>query len=617
MKIIESLKINKWLIVILVIAGFLRIYKLDFQSIWLDEILSMNNSNPKLSLKQLYDAVMFWEFIPHLYFYILRLFFEVFGFSTLVARVPSVIFGIIGVYAVYLLGKELINKKTGLIAAAFIAVNIYHISYSQEARPYSMLFLFSVLAFYRLIILIKNPNYKNAIYYGLFAGLIINSHFFGFITVFSQVLILLFFLIKTKKEERKTFLIFSAVSGIVFLLLVWLTKDALLRVSEITSFWLQKPGADAFGLMIKEFFGNSEMIILMLNVVTIFYFIKLFSTRIQDGSKEAIVNNKMIFSFIILVFWLIVSIVIPLLRSHLDVPMILSRYFINILPVYILVISIGIIKIKNKIAGNSIIFLFILFSLIDVFAVNKYYQTVKKTQFRELTNEIKLRNSHNSKIVCYWSWLFPYFFEDKPTTIEGKSLTDYVAGLRNGSIQKDSFWYADANYRPYDLKPEDDQYLKENFVIKEQIQFHDAWANYYVSLNEKEGDTEAEKVSLQSFSPLTFDQNNSSFLFENTTLRTKPLNFKKGTYEIIIKANSLPSVPINGENAHFIIKVKDKIIADYFLSENTKTPERKFTFEIENESSNQLIIDYVNDMFENGKDRNAVIYSVELKKQNN
>lgn len=248
MKIIEWFKVNKWIIIILIIAGFLRIYKLDFQSIWLDEILSMNNSNPKLTLKQLYDSVMFWEFIPHLYFYILRLFFEVFGFTTFIARVPSVIFGIAGVYAIYLLGKELINKKTGLIAAAFICVNIYHISYSQEARPYAMLFLFSVLAFYRLVILIKKPNYKNAIYYGLFAGLIINSHFFGFITVFSQVLILLFFLIKTKKDERKTFFIFSILSGIIFLLLVWLTKDALLRVSEITSFWLQKPGPDALDL---------------------------------------------------------------------------------------------------------------------------------------------------------------------------------------------------------------------------------------------------------------------------------------------------------------------------------------------------------------------------------
>ena len=64
MKFFNWFKENYWLTIILIVALFLRIYHINFQSIWLDEILSMNNSNPKLSMKQFYEGIMFWEFMP-------------------------------------------------------------------------------------------------------------------------------------------------------------------------------------------------------------------------------------------------------------------------------------------------------------------------------------------------------------------------------------------------------------------------------------------------------------------------------------------------------------------------------------------------------------------------
>ncbi len=103
MKIINWFKENYVLVVILLFAAFLRFYHADFQSIWCDEILSMNNSNPKLTLKELYESVLFWEYLPHLYFYLLRFVFEIFGYSTLVARLFSGVIGIFGVYAIYIL----------------------------------------------------------------------------------------------------------------------------------------------------------------------------------------------------------------------------------------------------------------------------------------------------------------------------------------------------------------------------------------------------------------------------------------------------------------------------------------------------------------------------------
>ena len=132
MKINNWIKNNQWLLLILSFATFLRLYRVDFQSIWLDEILTMNDANPKLTLKEFYDGIMFWEFIPHLYFLLVKFLFEIFGYTTIVARVFSAFIGIVGVYSMYLLAKEIFNKNAGLIAAALLTVNIFHISFSAS-----------------------------------------------------------------------------------------------------------------------------------------------------------------------------------------------------------------------------------------------------------------------------------------------------------------------------------------------------------------------------------------------------------------------------------------------------------------------------------------------------
>ncbi|WP_221931743.1 glycosyltransferase family 39 protein [Flavobacterium sp. GT3R68] len=577
----------------------------------------MKNSDPKLTLKQFYDGIMFWEFIPHLYFLLLRFVFEVFGYSTLVARVFSGVIGVVGIYAIYLFAKELFNKRSGLIAAALLSVNIFHISYSQEMRPYGMLFLFTVMAFYRLVIFIKKPTILHAVYYGIFAGLIVNSHFFGFITIFSQYLILLFFLITSPKENKKTFFFYSFISGIVTLIIFLPAYEAIIRVSEISSFWLQKPGPDAFTMMFKEFFGNSEIILFIINFIVIFYVINLFKEKTENYKHETILNNKILFSFIILFIWLFTSLVIPLLRSYLDVPMILSRYFINILPVLVLVITIGMDLIKNKLIKCIVISCFVLFSLIDLFVVKNYYNTVTKSQFRELTKEITRRNPEKSKIVAYWSWLFPYFFANTPDiTIEGNSysLKDYVAGMKSGAIKPKAFWYADANSRPYTLTVDGQAYLDKNFILKEKLEFHDAWANYYAPIAEEKINLN-ENLDLSIFKPVHFDGNGNIILFENTNARSEFITLEKGNYDLIISGNSLPAKPINGENAHLKFKLNGVEIGNLNLSENTTTPEKVISFNYNKNEKVRIQFIYDNDIFEKGQDRNAIIYSLKLKKK--
>ena len=61
-------------------------------------------------------------------------------------RLLSVLFGVLTVVSVFYVGQKLFSRTAGLIAAAMLDVNSFHIMYSQEIRSYSLLALITTLS---------------------------------------------------------------------------------------------------------------------------------------------------------------------------------------------------------------------------------------------------------------------------------------------------------------------------------------------------------------------------------------------------------------------------------------------------------------------------------------
>lgn len=573
MRFINFKKYNYPLIFILLLAVVLRLYKADYQSIWLDEVLTMIDADPDLSLSHFYEGILFWEYIPHLYFLLNRIAFEIFGFSTLVARLLSALIGVLGVYSIYLLGKVIYNKKTGLIAALLLAVNIFHISYSQEIRPYGMLFLFTVLSFYRLVIFIKNPSLKNAVFYGLFTGLILHAHFFGVITIFSQCLLLLYFLIVSKKENKGNFLKKSVVAGIVTFLIFLPAIEAFIHVVEMSSFWFDPPKQDAYTQMFRQFFGKSEIVLSMINFIILYYVITVFKEKLKNYSYEEVTGNRLASGFLILFVWLSVSLLIPLLKSYLDMSMLITRYFISILAILIIITAIGIYLIKNRLIKSVVIISLVCFSLVDLIVVNDYYNKVTKTQLRELTSELKAKNTEKADIVTYWHTVFRHFFKDDALTqIKENTLDGYVAEMQNGIIRPDSFWYADANSRPYKINDKTKAYLEQNFILKERIIYHDTWAHYYEVID---NDTlSVDKSSLEEISIDAYTNSNNdaiNYRFENFGYSEKYIKVSGWAYikESNTKGAAISIVLIGADRVFKVTTdtVRRDDVSDYFSKE--------------------------------------------------
>ena len=94
-------------------------------------------------------------------------------------RLPSAVFGVAGMGAVYLLAREAYGVREGWIAASLLAISHEHIYYSREARPYALLVLAVALMLWAVLRAARTRSPLDWILAGSLAALACNAHFLG------------------------------------------------------------------------------------------------------------------------------------------------------------------------------------------------------------------------------------------------------------------------------------------------------------------------------------------------------------------------------------------------------------------------------------------------------
>lgn len=140
------------LLLALVLCAFAwRIVRLDFQSLWRDEIdaiyFAMRNLDETLA--------MFTAAAQNgpLYFVALRPWLSLVGSSEFVLRFPSAVAGTLSVPLLWQVGRELVpvrqpaaGSTTALVAALLLACNPYQVWYAQEGKMYATITCLALLA---------------------------------------------------------------------------------------------------------------------------------------------------------------------------------------------------------------------------------------------------------------------------------------------------------------------------------------------------------------------------------------------------------------------------------------------------------------------------------------
>lgn len=567
-KIFTWIKNNTILIGILILAFVLRIYNLDFQSVWLDEVHTINESNPNFSFSQLHQALLGSDPHPPLYFVLVQLFFKLFGYSEFVLRLFSVFVGLGGIVAIYHLGKELINKNVGIIATLFTAVNYFHLYYSQEGRMYAFMFLTTIFSFLFLVKFIKSPSIKSSVLYGIFTALMIYSHFFALFALVSQCFILLYFLIFPPNQiKRLQFFKLSALAGILIGILYIPSVELLIQTAQRDSFWIPKPEKDAYIQIFKDFFGRADVLIYLMTLLIGLFFVRVFMEFKKSQNRTKITKNKYVFTFFILFVWIFITLLIPWIRSHISVPMIIDRYFINVLPVIIIAVSVGADFIQNKYIKGIVVLFVVLFSLNHIIKKQDYYNKINKTQFREVTSFISENNENKDVVVSSLGWYLPYFLNNSQiaTTIITSDINTFVDTIKKDSDSIKSFWYFDAHNRPFNPNEETKKYIEENFVVDKEIELFDSWAKHFISkYTLKEFDLSQYTAT---YDDSVFKHYIDPFSVEDSILKMSGFIYRIGENS---KGTTIKIIVFN-DSSSFEIATKNSLrpdVTEYFKSEN-------------------------------------------------
>src|SRR5690606_21971427 len=126
-----------------VIALILRVWNLN-SDLWIDEVFTL------LDFVRQPTGVILTSFPSqnqHMLFSLLaHLSTGVFGESAWAIRLPSVLFGVGSIWAFFYLARYLFGNREALLGCALMTVSYHHVWYSQNARGYMGLLLFTLLA---------------------------------------------------------------------------------------------------------------------------------------------------------------------------------------------------------------------------------------------------------------------------------------------------------------------------------------------------------------------------------------------------------------------------------------------------------------------------------------
>ncbi|WP_305986147.1 glycosyltransferase family 39 protein [Roseibium sp. MMSF_3544] len=180
---ISDLAASVLLLIILAVAAAIRFQDLARTSLWYDEAVSWSQSNG--SFADLLASVAADNY-PPLHNVVLWQTMPLIGDSETALRLPSALLGVLSVWLVYLIGRHLRDKTTGLLAAALLTFSPFHIWYSTEARMYALLAACGLAFLLAALKVLKKPSAIWVVLLALSGALFLYSHvyaLFGFACV--------------------------------------------------------------------------------------------------------------------------------------------------------------------------------------------------------------------------------------------------------------------------------------------------------------------------------------------------------------------------------------------------------------------------------------------------
>ncbi len=393
---------NKYLLAIILLGLFLRIYKVSELFMyghdndlagWFVKDVVVNHHLRLIGQETSTHGI----FIGPIFYYLLIPFYLIFNMDPIGGVYLVILLGLFTIWSFYYVLKEIFNKNVGLISALIYSVSYYTVANDREVVPTMPVILWSIWFLYALNLLLKGKQKSGLILLAILTGLIWHLNM-ALILLLPIVPISL--LLSKKKLEVKSmlrgaliflliltpFILFESRHGFsqiksLFVSLSTDQHDILTGIDKVLRV-IYLAAKDLNGLLWGSVVNiNYELLLLLLIITGILLFLKS--------------NYKKI--LIILFSWFLLYFMFFSLYSK-----IVSEYYLNgLITFYIAVLALALSYLLKLKSGKVIAF--IILALFSVWNINRFLsQPINKSGYLErkaVISEIK-RDSADRDFPC-------------------------------------------------------------------------------------------------------------------------------------------------------------------------------------------------------------------------
>jgi mannosyltransferase len=390
--------------VLAAIALSLGFVDLGAKSLWLDEAIGVERAANQDLLSALFGGHNMGLYTVLLHFWI-----RMFGDSETAARSLSVCFAALCVPAVFLVGRRLFDRRTGLIAAVVLVPNAFLLSWAQQARSYTLLILLVTLSSYFFLGELEQPSWTNRLLYVVSSALAVDAHYFGAFVVAAQLLTVL--VLRRRGAFTEEWL---GVGVAIALLCLPEVHNMLRRGAEPLS-WISRPRAVSLYRVSLDLAGGSRLVLAILIAACLFAVVR--AVVVSDPSRESFLAT-----------WLLLPILISFAASFVQ-PMFVSRYLAVSLPALVLLAARGLAKLPvPALAAIGV--------LAVVWAsggqVSVWYGTPGQEDWRNATRFVLASTRAADTVVIYpRAWVTPFeYYERRDEGVRPASVVTKLPDLQ-------------------------------------------------------------------------------------------------------------------------------------------------------------------------------------------
>ncbi len=449
-------------LIVLILAAFaLRVFRLDFQSLWYDEAFSVYLAQFSLADITARTAA---DIQPPLYYYLLHFWIVLASEREFAVRFLSLFFGVLTIPLMFVTARRLFaDRPVALIAALLATLSPLYLWYSQEARMYTLITFLLLLSSYALLRASPPSPVEDGggsgwwLLFALANIAAVYTHYFAFVVIAFQLLFTVYCLLIT---DRSRFGQYAARAGVAFIAIIvaflpW-TPFVLARLGQDASYW---QGALKLDEAIRHIFINfttGESVLesqaqwiaagwLVCLVVGLLLW--AISTR-RENQTTKLPNHPTTF----LVLYLVVPLALLLFLFYRN-PKFNARYLMIASPPLFLLLGTGLASLLSLVRRKSVFtrviaaafsllaFSFLLFT--STYAdSNAYFDPAfTKASFRDVARYIDDHIAPDEAIILTSGHMFPafnyYYRGDAPTIRlpDDPTLnTDHVLGYDTANV---------------------------------------------------------------------------------------------------------------------------------------------------------------------------------------